>query len=394
VSGGRRELAQRIRPPREDLLRLHSAVVTAVGATTVDVRLSGSTKTTPGLKVYEDVWPLADGDTVEVMFAGPDPRVVGRLGAQRVTTPGLWVTVRDKSRMTLEASNARHHADLVRMCDDVEAPPLGYFTAANVDSDFGGSGAFGLSQVDNFSLEYLGWLTPSESGVWQFATDGDDACEIMLDGVVVSGVYGGKGIDGQQDTRLANTKSLVAGKRYLLCYRQEEGAGGAGVKLYYRSPSMVAAAAAAAIVPASMLSKPPQSILPQLKAATFSDWEYVGQRPAGRFGGTPVPFSGGAYNWGVHWDQVGFRRTQSGMVHLRGLIGQDATEDVVFTFPKGYRRPAPPSGELVHNTHYIAANGASNAGWNISVRPNGEISVRTTGTWTDLSSVPPFQWGG
>lgn len=307
-----------------------------------------------------------------------------------LATEGLWVTVRDKSGARISIpSNAQHHADLVRMCDDRECPPLGIFAADNVNQDWSGGGAFGLSQVDSFSTEYLGYFVPEESGVYQFATDGDDASEVMLEGHVISGVYGGKGIDNGFQGRLRSTRWLVAGRRYLICYRQEEGGGGAGALLYYRTPSMVTSGSTAIIVPRSRFRRPPLWMLPQLKAATFSDWEYVGQRPNERFGGTPVAFTGAAHNWGTNWDQVSFRRTQDGMVHLRGLVGQDATADDVFTLPDGYKRPAPPSGELHHNTHYYARTGAGSG--DVYIRPNGTVYVGVTSTWTDLSSIPPFQ---
>lgn len=88
-SRGRRELAARIRPPREDLLRLHSAVITAVTGTTYTVRLSGSAAETPGVKAYAGARLLVD-DVVEALFVGPDPRIVGKLGAPLVGDTG-WI---------------------------------------------------------------------------------------------------------------------------------------------------------------------------------------------------------------------------------------------------------------------------------------------------------------
>lgn len=312
--------------------------------------------------------------------------------SENVEGTGLWVTVRDRSNTRIAMpANAAHHADLVRMCDDAECPPILTTSAETINSNWASDAPFGTSQVDNFSTEWIAWFVPEASGVYQFSVDGDDSSEVMLEGRVVCGVYGGKGIDGAFQSRLTSTRSLVAGRRYLLCYRQEEGAGGAAALLYYRTPAMISANATAIVVPAERFRRPPLYMLPQLKAATFSDWEFVGQRPTGRFAGTPVPFTNGGYNWGTNWDQVSFRRTQDGMVHIRGLIGQDGAGDSLFTMPLGYRRPLPPSGQDGHNTYYWVRNGANATASGVLLRPNGEVFVETTNTWTDLSALPPYQ---
>jgi type IV pilus assembly protein PilY1 len=80
-----------------------------------------------------------------------------------------------------------------------------------------------------------GTFTPNETGAWRFAADGDDAVEVLINGAVVAGYYGGHSACN------CNTNygsiNLTSGQSYTIEFRHQERSGGDSWQLRSKSPS-------------------------------------------------------------------------------------------------------------------------------------------------------------
>ncbi|MCD2449275.1 PA14 domain-containing protein [Methylicorpusculum oleiharenae] len=77
--------------------------------------------------------------------------------------------------------------------------------------------------TDNYLTVVKGTLTVPVSGNYTFSVDGDDAVEVMIDGSVVAGWYGGHGVCNCNTYN--GTIALTAGTAYPIEYRHEERGG-------------------------------------------------------------------------------------------------------------------------------------------------------------------------
>ncbi|NCU38576.1 hypothetical protein EOL96_05990 [Candidatus Saccharibacteria bacterium] len=103
---------------------------------------------------------------------------------------------------------------------------------------------------DNYLTIFSGNLTIDDSGDYWFAVDGDDAVEVLIDGVFVVGWYGGHGKCGCT-THNAKVSGLTAGV-HSIEFRQEEASGDDNYYLYWLRPD----AKSYEIVPAYTAKKP------------------------------------------------------------------------------------------------------------------------------------------
>jgi len=86
----------------------------------------------------------------------------------------------------------------------------------------------------NYLSIIKGYIYAPQDGIYQFGVDGDDAIEVIIDGTVVSGWYGGHGRAGTAQ----NIASInLATGYHSLEYRHEEGGGGDNYHLYWKTPS-------------------------------------------------------------------------------------------------------------------------------------------------------------
>jgi hypothetical protein len=97
--------------------------------------------------------------------------------------------------------------------------------------------------ADQFSWIVEGYILAPETGTYTFGVDGDDACDVHVNGTRVAHFYDSHGFAGvwsgnptypQQTT---GTISLLAGNYYTFRARMQEGAGGDGIQVGWRKPS-------------------------------------------------------------------------------------------------------------------------------------------------------------
>jgi hypothetical protein len=113
------------------------------------------------------------------------------------------------------------------------------------------SGAGGITKTkpaylraDNYSWMVEGYILAPETGTYTFGVDGDDACDIHVNGVNVANSYGGHGfysvwsggVSGA-NTQKSGTISLSAGQYYTFRARMQDGGGGDGIQVGWRKPS-------------------------------------------------------------------------------------------------------------------------------------------------------------
>jgi hypothetical protein len=85
-----------------------------------------------------------------------------------------------------------------------------------------------------FSLKIQGTFIPLESGNYTFTLEGDDSVELTLNGTMVLSRYTAAAV--QSLGTLTGTINLTAGQKYDMIIRQQQGTGGYGLRLYWKSP--------------------------------------------------------------------------------------------------------------------------------------------------------------
>jgi len=87
----------------------------------------------------------------------------------------------------------------------------------------------------NFGLRVQGTFIPLETGWYTFTLSSDDASDLYFEGSPVISTYSGQATQ-PLGTR-TGTINLTAGIRYSFIARMQQGAGGFGMRLYWKSPS-------------------------------------------------------------------------------------------------------------------------------------------------------------
>jgi alpha-tubulin suppressor-like RCC1 family protein len=136
-----------------------------------------------------------------------------------------------------------------------------FFTTATSGVTFGGSGVYGdiinwgdsgqtgilgvvgakppYLPADSYSWRVFGFIKAPETGIYTFSVDGDDACDIIVDGQVIAFWYNGHGFSSQvpRPATAVGTISLTAGQIYSFEVRFEEISGGDGIVAAWQPPS-------------------------------------------------------------------------------------------------------------------------------------------------------------
>jgi type IV pilus assembly protein PilY1 len=90
---------------------------------------------------------------------------------------------------------------------------------------------------DNYITQITGKLTPTETGMYQFSVDGDDAVDVKLNGTVIASYYGAHAKQGSGGAGSpSNDRALTAGVTYDIEFRHKEVSGGSSFFLYWKTP--------------------------------------------------------------------------------------------------------------------------------------------------------------
>jgi hypothetical protein len=91
--------------------------------------------------------------------------------------------------------------------------------------------------AESYSWKVDGYIYADETGLYTFAVDGDDACDIIVNGVAVAYYYGGHGFNSSRPASATGTIYLEAGNYYSISCRMEEVGGGDGIAVGWKKPS-------------------------------------------------------------------------------------------------------------------------------------------------------------
>jgi hypothetical protein len=102
--------------------------------------------------------------------------------------------------------------------------------------------AVGITAPNNgiyFAIKVQGTFIPLESGTYTFTLESDDASDLTMNGTSVISTYVGQAVPAL-GTRTGSI-SLNAGQKYLFEARMQQGGGGYGMRMYWKSPVQAAA---------------------------------------------------------------------------------------------------------------------------------------------------------
>ena len=115
-----------------------------------------------------------------------------------------------------------------------------------IDFSWAGASPGGSVPVDNFSVRWSGFLTPTASGNWRFQTVSDDGVRVYVNNVLVINNWTAH----SSTTNTSGNVSLTAGQRVSIRVEYYDSGGGAEIRLRWRSPSSSSYVA----IPAAQLS--------------------------------------------------------------------------------------------------------------------------------------------
>lgn len=90
-----------------------------------------------------------------------------------------------------------------------------------------------------FAIKVQGTFIPQESGTYTFTLVSDDASDLFINGNAIISTYSGQAIPAL-GTRTGNI-NVIAGQKYFFEVRMQQGGGGYGMRLYWKSPIQNAA---------------------------------------------------------------------------------------------------------------------------------------------------------
>jgi len=202
------------------------------------------------------------------------PAITPSCPAGQTQELGLIQTTYDTTGYNTHPSNHAQYDTLVNNY----ATPSNLFGSGIVSSINGSGNPFGSNE--NYLTLFTGFFEVPTTGVYGIGVDGDDAIEVIIDGVTITGWYGGHGRAGS--AQFTVNVSLDAGY-HTIEFRHQERGGGDNYYFYWRPIG----AANYTIVPNANLSScqdPPvyfpaitpacATPLPQLKLSTYNTTGY------------------------------------------------------------------------------------------------------------------------
>ncbi|WP_187694935.1 PA14 domain-containing protein [Fervidicola ferrireducens] len=145
---------------------------------------------------------------------------------------GLKVTLFNTTSLFNSKGHPTNRTDFLAFFDPSKVTKIGETFAQDVYTVDPNAPMFG-SLTDKFSAEYKGKIYAPVSGTYWFATDSDDASEIVIDGKVVASFYGGRGVSNTWDIK--GSIYLEAGWHDFIC-RFEEGTGAQAARAGWMPP--------------------------------------------------------------------------------------------------------------------------------------------------------------
>lgn len=89
-----------------------------------------------------------------------------------------------------------------------------------------------------FAVKIQGTFIPLESGIYYFTLESDDASDFTINGNTIIGTYSGQAVPSLGTHQ--GSISLNAGQKYNFEVRIQQGGGGFGLRLYWKSPTQAA----------------------------------------------------------------------------------------------------------------------------------------------------------
>jgi hypothetical protein len=121
-----------------------------------------------------------------------------------------------------------------------------------------------------FGLRIQGTFIPMESGIYTFTISSDDASDLFFEGTSVISTYSGQALQ-PLGTR-TGTINLTAGVRYSFITRLQQGGGGFGFRMYWKSPSQNNAPSSySSVLPANTYFQSWTQNLQELVSVPFMD---------------------------------------------------------------------------------------------------------------------------
>lgn len=89
-----------------------------------------------------------------------------------------------------------------------------------------------------FAMKIQGTFIPMESGTYTFSLETDDASDLYINGTAIISTYSGQALPSLGSH--TGTISVTAGQKYLYEVRMQQGGGGFGLRLFWKSPTQAA----------------------------------------------------------------------------------------------------------------------------------------------------------
>lgn len=86
-----------------------------------------------------------------------------------------------------------------------------------------------------FAMKVRGTFIPLESGTYNFTLESDDASDLTINGTPIISTYQGQAIPALGTK--TGTINVTAGQKYIFEARMQQGGGGYGMRMYWKSPS-------------------------------------------------------------------------------------------------------------------------------------------------------------
>jgi hypothetical protein len=90
-----------------------------------------------------------------------------------------------------------------------------------------------------FAVKVQGTFIPLETGTYTFTLESDDASDLIINGTAVISTYTGQAVQALGSH--TGTIAVTAGQKYFFQVRMQQGTGGYGLRLYWKSPTQSAA---------------------------------------------------------------------------------------------------------------------------------------------------------